>query len=281
MGVTRFAARGDQRLSFESSGEDDGTPVVVLHDLLADRGQVRPLGAALREVGFRVTLPDARGHGASPMIGGRSLPISELAADVLAVIEAEGLDRAHIVAFGWAAAIALELAARSPERVISLVLVTPNVPALVAYLPVDEARQYGAAQTELIREASAAAYKGLTARALDLYQGIRWGSDWREHLTKPRLGAIRRAAANLAPLLDGMAPEQRDRDVLRRVVAPVTILLREASPAFERWNAEALALTIPQASVQTATIPGEDAGRATITPEWAPVLLRVLAAQGQ
>jgi len=275
--VTRFATRGDQRLSFESSGEDTGAPVVILHDLLADHGQVRPLGAALREVGFRVTLPDARGHGASPMIGGRSLPISELAADVRSIMEAEGLDQAHIVAFGWSAAIALQLAARSPERVISLVLVTPNIPALIADLPVDEARQYGAAQTDLIRDASAAAYKGLTDRALDLYQGIRWGSDWRDHLTKPRLGAIRRAAANLAPLLDGMAPEQLDREALGHVVAPVTIFLREASPAFERWNAEALALAIPQSSVQTAAISGDDAARSTITPEWAPVLLRLLA----
>lgn len=279
-GVTRFATRGDQRLSFESGGENDGTPVILLHDLLADRGQLRPLGVALTEVGFRVTLPDIRGHGASPMIAGRGYPLSALANDVLAVMDAENLAATHVVAFGWAASIALELAARSPRRVDSLVLVTPNMPALIADLPVDGARRYGAAQEEIIREAADAAYKGLTDRALDLYLGIRWGSDWRDRLTKPRLGAIRRAAANLAPLLEGMAPKGLDRDALRAVGAPVTIFLRTEPPAFERWNAEALAALVPGASVQSATISSDD-GRSSITPEWAPVLLRVLVGKGR
>lgn len=277
-GVTRFATRGDHRLSYESSGATDGIPVLALHDLLVDRGQLRPLAAALTDAGYRLTLPDARGHGASPMISGQGYAARQLAADVQAVLDAEGLRAVRVAAFGWGAAIALELAAMAPERVVSLALVAPYLPALLADHPNADAQQYGVALQETIAEAASAAAKGQTDRALDLYLGIRWGAGWRDHLSKPRLGAIRRAAASLGPLLGGMAPEHLDRGALRSINRPLTLLLRQDAPAFERWNAEALALLVPGAGVQTVSIPEIDEGRAVVTPEWAPVLIRALSA---
>ena len=123
-GITRFATRGDHRLSYESHGDGAGIPVLALHDLLVDRGQLRSLAERPHDARFRLTLPDARGHGASPMLSGRAYPSRALAADALAVLDAEGLQRAHVVAIGWAAETALALAASAPQRVVSLVLVT-------------------------------------------------------------------------------------------------------------------------------------------------------------
>lgn len=213
------------------------------------------------------------------MISGQRYPAEQLAADAQAVLAAEGLPSAQVLAFGWGAMTALALAMIAPERVVSLALVAPYVPALLSDHPVSEAQQYGAALAEVIADAAGAAGKGQLDRALDLYLGIRWGSGWREHLSKPRLGAIRRAAANLAPLLAGMAPEYLDRSALRGIDLPVTVLLRQDAPAFERWNAESLALLIPGAGVQTASFPEADEGRAAVSPQWATLLRRVLSAQ--
>jgi pimeloyl-ACP methyl ester carboxylesterase len=304
LAVTRFASRNDQRLSYETSGEGEGMPVLALHDLLVDRGQLRPLASALsetppssggglgggaggpssvgglgREAGFRVVLPDARGHGASPMIGGHLYTATELAADALAILDAERLTTIQVVAVGWGANIALALAAAAPRRVHSLALISPYLPPLLLDHPVGEAKQYGAALQEAIAEAASAAGKGQIDRALDVYLGVRWGSGWRERLSKPRLGAIRRAAANLGPLLAGLAPEQLDRDALRAIDCPLTQFVRADAPPFERWNAEALSLLIPRSGVQTVSIGSEDEGHAVLTPDWAAVLARVLATQ--
>ncbi len=137
-------------------------PVLALHDLLADRGQLRPLAEPPHDALFRLTLPDARGHGASPMLSGRAYPPSELAADALAVLDAEGLPSAHLVAIGWAAATALALAATAPQRVASLVLAAPYLPALVADSPDAAARQTGSAHLEMMQEAADLAEKGQT-----------------------------------------------------------------------------------------------------------------------
>ena len=61
----------------------------------------------------------------------------------------------------------------------------------------------------MMQEAAVLAEKGQTDRALDLFLGARIGADWRERFSKPRLGAIRRSAGNLAPLLAGMTAPDR------------------------------------------------------------------------
>jgi pimeloyl-ACP methyl ester carboxylesterase len=275
-GRTRFAPRAAHRLSYESSGDIDGTPVLALHDLLADRGQLRPLAAELTAAQFRVTLPDARGHGASAMVSGLDYPARELAADALAILDAEGLATAHLVAVGWAATIALEVAIRAPERTSAITLIEPYLPALLLEHPNPNAREYGEAHLKVHQEAIEASSRGQTDRLLDLYPGVRWGAGWRERTTKPRLGAIRRAAANLAPHLSALSADRGQNEALRAIETPLTMLVRSDAQPVERWNAEALSLLVPGSGVQMVTIPGGELDRSIIAPEWAPVLLRVL-----
>jgi pimeloyl-ACP methyl ester carboxylesterase len=272
-GITRFATRGDHRLSYESHGDGAGIPVLALHDLLADRGQLRSLAEPPYDALFRLTLPDARGHGASPMLSGRSYPASALAADALAVLDAEGLPRAHLVAMGWAAQTALVLAATAPQRVVSLVLAAPYLPALVADRG-EAAHQIGSAHLEMMQEAAVLAEKGQADRALDLFLGARIGADWRDRFSKPRLGAIRRSAGNLAPLLAGMISAPMGADALANLDMPVELLVKDDADVLERATVETLGALLPRARI-TAVLAESDAELAS-GREWIEAIGEVL-----
>jgi pimeloyl-ACP methyl ester carboxylesterase len=272
-GITRFATRGEHRLSYESSGGGAAIPVLALHDLLADRGQFRSLAAPPHDAQFRLTLPDARGHGASPMLSGRSYPPSELAADALAVLDAEGLRSTHLVAIGWSAATALALAASAPQRVASLVLAAPYLPALVADSPDAPARQAGSVHLEMMQEAAVLAEKGQTDRALDLFLGARIGADWCDRFSKPRLGAIRRSAGNLAPLLAGTI-SAIDAQALQRLEMPIALLVKDDAEELERVTVETLASLMPRARI--VTLPPESHDQLASGSEWTEAIAEAL-----
>jgi pimeloyl-ACP methyl ester carboxylesterase len=273
-GITRFATRGEHRLSYESSGDRAAIPVLALHDLLADRGQLRPLAEPPHDALFRLTLPDARGHGASPMLSGRAYPPSELAADALAVLDAEGLPSAHLVAIGWAAATALFFAASAPPRVASLVLAGPYLPGLAAHCSDAAARQTGSVHLEMMQEAADLAEKGQMDRALDLFLGARIGTDWRDRFSKPRLGAIRRSAGNLAPLLAGTVGAPIDPGALKSLDMPVVLLVKEDAEFLERGTVEALASLVPHARI--ATVPPQSTEQPASGSEWTEAIVEVL-----
>jgi pimeloyl-ACP methyl ester carboxylesterase len=274
-GITRFATRGDHRLSYESHGDGAGIPVLALHDLLADRGQLRSLAEPPHDALFRLTLPDARGHGASPMLSGRAYPSKALAADALAVLDAEGLQRAHVVATGWAAETALALAASAPQRVVSLVLVAPYLPALVAERA-EAARQIGSGHLEMMQEAAVLAEKGQVDRALDLFLGARIGADWRDRFSKPRLGAIRRSAGNLAPLLAGMVGAPIEADALTSLDMQVELLAKDDTEILERVTAETLVALLLRARI--TTLPRASHEQLAGGPEWTEAIAAALGA---
>ncbi len=98
--------------------------VVLLHGYSmwggrwVDRGYVSGL-----QDRFRVIVPDLLGHGDSdkphdPAAYGNP----NIATDVLAVLNAEGVNSAHLWGYSWGVMIAESLAAACPERALSLVL---------------------------------------------------------------------------------------------------------------------------------------------------------------
>src|SRR6478609_1662193 len=92
MGTTRFANNGVARLAFEVAGPDEAPAIVLAHATLLDRASFGVTRDALLAGGrWRVIMPDARGHGASAMIKGRALTVNDLANDLFAVLDAEGL----------------------------------------------------------------------------------------------------------------------------------------------------------------------------------------------
>ncbi|MGY1712343.1 alpha/beta fold hydrolase [Geodermatophilus sp. SYSU D00758] len=83
--------------------------------------------------GFRTGPPDRRGNPPPPRRGGRApYRLRELTADVLALLDAAGLERAHVVGHDWGAVVGWALAARHPGRVRTLTALSVPHPAAMA-----------------------------------------------------------------------------------------------------------------------------------------------------
>lgn len=116
--VTSYATHDGVRLAYEELGAGD--PLVFVHGLAYDRRGWGPLPRLLVE-DFRVVLVDNRGVGDSDAPPG-PYSVSEMAEDVVAVLDAAGIDRANVFGVSLGGFIAQELALAHPERVRKLVL---------------------------------------------------------------------------------------------------------------------------------------------------------------
>jgi pimeloyl-ACP methyl ester carboxylesterase len=111
-------------LSGEVAGE--GTPVVLLHGLTATRRYVVMGSKALERGGHRVIAYDARGHGRSgPAPEPEAYRYADLAADLAAVMDAAGMERAVLAGASMGAHTIVRFALEHPERAAALVLATP------------------------------------------------------------------------------------------------------------------------------------------------------------
>jgi pimeloyl-ACP methyl ester carboxylesterase len=107
----------------------EGRPVVLIHGF-PDTGRLwRNQVPALADAGFRVIVPDLRGYGGSDKPADvESYAIPFLAGDVLGVLDALGVERAHVVGHDWGAALAWAVAAFAPDRVDRLVALSVGNP---------------------------------------------------------------------------------------------------------------------------------------------------------
>ncbi len=96
-----------------------GFPVLLLHGLGGSHDDWR---LQLHEFAehFRVIVPDLRGFGASERR--EPFTIQQHARDMLALLAALGIRRAHVVGLSMGGAIAIEMALRDPARIGALVL---------------------------------------------------------------------------------------------------------------------------------------------------------------
>ena len=135
MGETTVHSNGVE-LAANDVGE--GGPVVLLHGLTATRRYVVMGSRALERSGHRVIAYDARGHGrSSPAQSPDAYTYPDLGADLVAVIDHHGIDRAVLAGASMGAHTLLWLALHAPDRVAGLVVIPP------AYDPAineDEAR---------------------------------------------------------------------------------------------------------------------------------------------
>ena len=115
----------DIELHCEETG--DGEPLVLLHGNGED-GTYFAHQIAHFSQRFRVLALDTRGHGKSPR-GEAPFTIRQFARDLLAFLDARGIERAHLLGFSDGGNIALVLALAHPERVGKLVLNGANLNA--------------------------------------------------------------------------------------------------------------------------------------------------------
>lgn len=110
---------GDHETVVASSG-DAGPAVVLVHALGLDWRMWERVMPALA-VGRRVFAYDVRGHGAAAGFSG-AYGMADVAADLLAVLDALGLDQVHVVGLSYGGAVAQTAVVRSPSRFESLAL---------------------------------------------------------------------------------------------------------------------------------------------------------------
>ena len=123
--MTEFTVvRAGVTLAGEEAGE--GVPVVLLHGLTATRRYVVMGSRALERSGHRVVAYDARGHGhSSPAPDPSAYTYPDLAADLLAVLDDRGIERAVLAGASMGAHTIVRLALDHGDRAAALVLATP------------------------------------------------------------------------------------------------------------------------------------------------------------
>jgi pimeloyl-ACP methyl ester carboxylesterase len=115
-GTVRLASGLD--MYYEEAGSGD--PLILHYGTGGDHGAWEPQVEGLSGA-FRVITPDPRGTGQTP--GAASdWSMALLAADLVAFMDALGIERAHIGGMSMGSAVCQEVAIRYPERVSSLVL---------------------------------------------------------------------------------------------------------------------------------------------------------------
>jgi O-succinylbenzoic acid--CoA ligase len=239
-----LARPGRDRIGWRTTG-DGRLPVVLLPGTLSSAGQLDPLATALAETGdVTIHAIDRRGTGTSRLGQPRPIDIGVHVADVVAYLDARGIDAATVVGISYGGVLGLELAARHPNRTLGLVAWEPPYGALLdgparSWFPEVAARTAAAhrsggpaaaAETFLRAVAGDAAWDGLSDRS-------------RAYLAAEGDGALADAA------LLGLEP-----DGLVGITAPVVIVTGEASRPIYRPLAEALAARVP--GVLRVAVPG-------------------------
>jgi pimeloyl-ACP methyl ester carboxylesterase len=116
-------------LNVEITGPDDGRAVLLLHGF-PDSGRLwSSQTSALSSAGYRVIVPDQRGYGQSDKPAEvDAYNIILLAADVAAILDQVGVEKAAIVGHDWGAAVAWTAASLAPDRVDRLVALSVGHP---------------------------------------------------------------------------------------------------------------------------------------------------------
>jgi pimeloyl-ACP methyl ester carboxylesterase len=125
---------------FEDCG--DGPPLLLLHGGTGIGADWKHVFTEGDPAGHRVIVPDLRGHGRSTNAPG-PFTFGQAAADVLALLDHLGIQRASAIGMSAGAKTLLHVATQQPDRVETMILVsaTPRFPdqarAAMAHLSVD------------------------------------------------------------------------------------------------------------------------------------------------
>jgi 3-oxoadipate enol-lactonase/4-carboxymuconolactone decarboxylase len=110
-------------------GGPEGAPVVVFSNSIGTTIEMWDAQARALSGRYRVLRYDTRGHGRSP-VADAAVTIGTLADDLAGLLDAVGVERAHVVGLSLGGMTAQAFAAAYPERVHGLVLMATS-----AYLP--------------------------------------------------------------------------------------------------------------------------------------------------
>ncbi|WP_151477411.1 alpha/beta fold hydrolase [Streptomyces albicerus] len=113
-------------VAYYETGPRDGDTVLLLHGFPYDIHSYVDVAPLLAEVGFRVIVPYLRGHGPTRFLSDatpRAGQQASLGADVIALMDALGIESAYLAGYDWGGRAACIAAAVWPERCLGLVSV--------------------------------------------------------------------------------------------------------------------------------------------------------------
>jgi len=118
---------GALTVGYAEDGPPDGPAVILLHGWPYDIHSYVDVAPLLAETGYRVIVPYLRGYGTTRFLSGetfRNGQQSVIAIDIIALMDALGIERAILGGCDWGARTADVIAALWPERCKALVSVS-------------------------------------------------------------------------------------------------------------------------------------------------------------
>lgn len=226
---------GADELWYDETGpggpsDGDGVPLVLLHPGVTDSRIWDSLLPHL--TGHRVIRFDRRGYGRSPRA---TEPHSGLG-DLVGLLDALGIERAHLVGNSMGGETSLALAVTAPERVASLTLLCPGIGGY-PWEEGDEDPELEAAWT------SAKEAEDLSAMAAVL--GRVWFASGSDDYLDEQILAATTLDYGPGESFEQDNPEQWDR--VDAITAPTTVIAGEKDPADSLQASLDLAAKIPGA----------------------------------
>jgi pimeloyl-ACP methyl ester carboxylesterase len=242
-----YVTLGTRRLAYLEGGQPDGRAVVWLHAFpLTARMYTDQLAAA--PPGWRVLAPDLAGLGASDDHEQDAADLHDYARDVVALLDALGIDRAVVGGVSLGGYVTLAVARLAPQRLLGVILADTKAPADSV-----DAREGRARMLEIVRDT------GPTGVAGEMLGKLLGESTRRERpsiveqvramIQSNRADGIRRAVLRLRDRPDATPG-------LATLSAPALVLVGAEDAITPLADAEQLAAAIPRASLEVVPAAG-------------------------
>jgi 2-succinyl-6-hydroxy-2,4-cyclohexadiene-1-carboxylate synthase len=233
----------DVRLNYFVAGE--GTPVTLLHGF-TQSGRSWNEVISKMPAGWMWIVPDLRGHGATQTLNGSPCSMDACTGDLEMLWDHLGVERTHLAGYSMGGRFALHLAARRPQRILSLLTIGAH-----AGLEADgrEGRRLGdEALAERIEKGGVEAFVTYW-ESLPMFAGIeRRGPSF---VAQVRADRLDNHAAGLACSLRGMGAGAMEPvwDDLAHVKFPCTFVAGQLDHGYVA-SARRLAATVAQSRVE-------------------------------
>ncbi len=114
------------------SGPAQGKPLILLHGFPEYWGGWKRQIPALAAAGYRVIVPDQRGYGQSDTPRGvAAYTLTELAKDIVGLMDALGDEKVYLAGHDWGAAVAWTIGIAYPQRIRKLAILNVPHPAVM------------------------------------------------------------------------------------------------------------------------------------------------------
>lgn len=253
------ARNGSVELEYETFGDDQPETVILINGLGSQLTRFpAPFCEKLVANGYRAIRFDNRDVGLSTWLDGQSYSIQDMANDVLAVLDAAGVGKAHVAGVSMGGMITQTVAIEHPERVLSITSImsatgapgtmdsTPEAAAVLNVPPPDPAADFEAYVAQGIKNA-----RTIGSPA--------W--PWDEAALRERVIAEYRRAYNPAGVGRQMAAIRADGDRtarLRKLTVPAVVLHGAEDPLLMAKAGEQTAAAIPGAELRIVPGMGHD-----------------------